>query len=107
MNLRSLSLVDSKSRVAYLLKNTSAAPLLRVSWAHPGQIGKDRQTALLPLVQNDTDMRQYYCCFDTEEAGVGVVRHFQISLEPAQITVGEVPIGGVRFITLAQRVRAD
>jgi hypothetical protein len=93
--------------LAIQLGNTSGAPLLRVSWARLGQPLDDSRSALVPLVQNDTGMREYYYALGADEAWHGEISQLQLALEPSQIYAGQIEIGAVRLVGVVPPVATN
>lgn len=81
------------------IRNATGSPFLRFSWgAGEGEFDAER-SVLVPLVQNDTSLREYRYPLGLEAGWQGAVRQLRLELASLASGVGEIELGAVRLIS--------
>ncbi len=87
--------------LAIQLANQTGAPLLRVYWAGRDQSFDPAHSVLLPLVQNDTELREYQFPIGFEEHWRGIITRLRVEVASTAVTRGEIRVGAIRLLQLS------
>ncbi|MCX6887747.1 MAG: hypothetical protein NTX27_22235 [Verrucomicrobia bacterium] len=79
------------------LANRTGAPLLRLFWANPGQDFSNNRSVLLPLVQNDPNLRLYDFPIGVEAHWTGQVSRFRLELVGNDTSTGSLELGSIEI----------
>jgi hypothetical protein len=94
-------LTSTNHLLAVQLANQTGAPLLRVSWAGLNEAFNPIRSVLVPVVQNDTELREYQFSVGFEETWRGSITRLRIELASPAVTRGVIKVGAIRLLESA------
>jgi hypothetical protein len=89
---------STNQMLALQLANQTGAPLLRVFWAGRDQSFDPTRSLLFPIVQNDTELREYQFPIGFEENWRGRITRLRVEIASVAVTRGVLSVGAIRLI---------
>ncbi len=92
---------STNQMLAIQFANRTGAPLLRICWAGRDQSFDPARSVLVPLVQNDTELREYQFPVGFEENWRGSITRLRVEIASTAVTRGEIKVGAIRLLQLS------
>ena len=87
--------------LAMRMRNHTGAAFARIYWADDRAGFSSDRSVLVPLVQNDTELREYHCTLDLEPGWYGKIRRWRIEPADGLAVNGIIGLGVVRVLDSA------
>ena len=84
--------------LAIQLQNGTSAGLARVFWAGVGEAFDPARSAWIPLVANDSELREYHCSLGLENSWRGSITRIRIEPATGLTERGTIKLGQIRWL---------
>ena len=84
--------------LAIQLQNGTSAGLARVFWAGAGEAFDPARSAWIPLVANDSELREYHCSLGLENSWRGSITRIRIEPATGLTERGTIKLGQIRWL---------
>ena len=87
--------------LAFQLRNGTSAGLARVFWAGADESFDPARSAWIPLVANDSELREYHCALGLEASWRGKIARLRIEPATGITERGTLDLGQIRLLKSA------